>query len=475
MKTYHLDYQEKGLLISNENKSEIAIVKYPKLKDEIALPVQYTVIASDGKLIGAVNSYLPDKNRIELRNGDNYSNLIIGGNDELLLKIKDKKFDIGKTDLEDLAESEIEKLRDLNFSKGYRLRSSSENPGKLDIFEKDGKVRGVLMTQESDYLVFLPIILYEKIRNDLVGKTIKRLVPDKQALQTVRKEGDGPFVKWVKENFKPRLLDNAFAYQDQEGEKDIFFEILDHGNDPIILNGPTGNGKSVLTLDYAFSRQLPYYSDTGGISFKLTTPIGKFVPSPGNPTFAPGEMTLAAIFGGVYVIEEMAPIPQEELIGFNRFLETMEIPITTHFGHELLTAHPNLRIIAAGNFNSNYTTNELNDAFLQRFAQLKIGYPSRDNTVDIIQARAPGLDYSTAESITETLFLMRDAAAKYSRDLGLRGAVEVAQRLMMGTNISMEKLFETYIINPLTTYESSVKKSEGTLYSDLIKIIENRF
>ena len=97
--------------------------------------------------------------------------------------------------------------------------------------------------------------------------------------------------------------------------------------------------------------------------------MGKFVPSPGNPTFSPGSLTLAAIHGGVYILEEMPPIPQDELTGLNIFLETGELPLITQFGHEIVTAHPNFRFVATGNFHSNYTTNELNDAFLQRFSQ----------------------------------------------------------------------------------------------------------
>ena len=42
-------------------------------------------------------------------------------------------------------------------------------------------------------------------------------------------------------------------------------------------------------------KRLPFYFDTGSTSFRLSTAIGKFVPSPGNPTFSPGSLTLAAI------------------------------------------------------------------------------------------------------------------------------------------------------------------------------------
>ncbi|MFH1073377.1 MAG: hypothetical protein V1743_08160, partial [Nanoarchaeota archaeon] len=103
---------------------------------------------------------------------------------------------------------------------------------------------------------------------------------------------------------------------------------------------------------------------------------------------------------------------------------------------------------------------------------IKIGYPSRENTIDIIQARAPGLDYATAELITDALIEMRIEARKFSKDLGLKGAVELAQRIHMGTDIPLRALFEDNMVNPLTTYENNIEKRDGKLYGALMGIVD---
>ncbi len=471
MNNYTVDFQDKGAVVVNlENNQAQAVINYPELKDEIALPTRYQVTSLDEKLLGTVSSYLPERNRIIMRNGDINSTLIIGGNEELILKTGSRKYDIGRLSLEDLATQEAKQLKKSGFSHGYKIRSSEET-GRLQFFEKEGLSRAVLTLDNSDYIAFLPMVLYDKIKQDIEGKTVKKQVPIKKQQKIHREIVEGPFVKFVKKHFQPRPIEGAFPYQDQEGEKERFFEYLDHGIRPVILNGPTGNGKTILSRDYACERGLPFYFDTGSISFRLSTGIGKFVPSPGNPIFSPGSLTLAAIHGGVYVLEEMPPIPQDELTGLNIFLETGELPLITQFGHEVITAHPDFRFVATGNFHSNYTTNELNDALLQRFSQLKIGYPSRDNTVDILQARAPGLDYETAEIITDVVEEMRPEARKFSKDLGLKGAVELAQRIRMGTDIPMRELFEDNIVNPLTTYENNIERKDGKLYTKLMKIV----
>jgi MoxR-like ATPase len=473
MNNYAIDFQDKAAVVVDlANQETQAMVNHPELKPEIALPVRYSVTTLDDHLIGTVSSFLPERNRIIMRNGGDVSTLIIGGNEELILKTKDKRYDVGKVELDDLVEEQARQYQDAGFTHGFKLRSSEET-GKLDFFEKDGNARAVLSLDASNYQAFLPLVMYAQIKADIDGKTVKKRTPVKKGFKlSVEEKEDGPFVQWVKDKFKARLIADAFPYQDQTGEKDRVFEYLDHGIRPVILNGPTGNGKSVLARDYASSRELPFYFDTGSSSFRLSTALGKFVPSPGNPTYSPGSLALAAIFGGVYVLEEMPPIPQDELTGLNIFLETMELPIISQFGYEVVQAHPNFRLIATGNFHSNYTTNELNDAFLQRFTQIKMGYPSRDNTIDILQARAPGLDYETAELVTDAVMDMRKEAMTFSKDLGLKGAVELAQRIQMGSDISMRELFEDNLVNPLTTYENNVERNNGKLYTKLMSIVD---
>jgi MoxR-like ATPase len=313
--------------------------------------------------------------------------------------------------------------------------------------------------------------MLDRIKSHAAGKKIKEKIPEIEPEQGFE---EGNFVKFVKANFKPRFLSDAFLYQDQNGEKQRLFQYADDRKRPIILNGPTGNGKSVLAMDYACSRGLPYYFDTGSSSFRLATAIGKFVPSSPSPVFSPGSLTLAAIFGGVYVLEEIPPIPQDELTGLNVFLERKELPIITQFGYETIRADPNFIFIATGNFHSNYTTNELNDAFLQRFRQLKFGYPEKESTIQILTARAPKLDYPTAEIIATALEEMRPIARSHSKDLGLKGAVDIAQLLAAGNKTPLKELFEDNIINPITTYENNIEKKDGKLYTKLMEVV-NKF
>jgi len=480
MKEYAIGFRNRGAMIFDSGESKpAATVSYPELKSEIDLPVRYTVSSLDDRLLGTISSYLPERNRIEMTNGGDISTLIVESNEDLILRVSGTKFDVGRVELEDLSDDErkgveesLKRTGDVTFSHGYKLRSAAETARLYFFTHKSGDTRAQLLSEGDQYLPFLPVVVYERIKKDLEGRTLRKKVPVVKPQRIRREFKEGEFTKFVQKKFTPRILEGAFSYQDQGGEKDRFFEYLDNGLRPIILNGPTGNGKSVLAEDYASSRGIPFYFDKGGVSFRVYKTIGAFVPGVDRPFFSPGPLTLAMIFGGLYALEEGAQVPQDEFTELNRTLETGELPLMTHLGFETVYAHPRFRFVVLGNFHSQYTTNEWNDAILQRFTQLKIGYPSKENTIDIIQARAPGLNYDKAELISKALVEMRQEAGKFSKDVGLKGAVELAQRLVMGTDISMKDLFLDNVVNPLTTYENHITTGAGKLYKKLSDIVD---
>src|SRR3989344_2397468 len=141
MNSYTVDFQDGGAVIVDlENGQVQAVVNYPELREEIALPIRYPVTSLDERLLGTVSSYLPERQRVMMGNGNQSSTLIIGGNRELILKTGSRKYDIGKLSLDDMTSQEAEQLKQAGFSHGYKLRSSEET-GRLQYFEKAGLSR----------------------------------------------------------------------------------------------------------------------------------------------------------------------------------------------------------------------------------------------------------------------------------------------------------------------------------------------
>ena len=88
MNNYTIDFQERAAVVVDLQSGQAqAVVNYQELKDEISLPVRYPVTSLDEKLLGIISSFLPERNRVMMKNGGEHSTLIIGGNEELILML----------------------------------------------------------------------------------------------------------------------------------------------------------------------------------------------------------------------------------------------------------------------------------------------------------------------------------------------------------------------------------------------------
>lgn len=140
---------------------------------------------------------------------------------------------------------------------------------------------------------------------------------------------------------------------------------------PVYLMGPAGTGKNVIAKQVAEASDLPFYF-TNAVTqeYKLTGFIDA------NGKYQETQFYKAFTTGGLFFLDEMDASIPEVLIILNAAIANkyFDFPIGK------VEAHPNFRVIAAGNTrgtgaDSNYTGRYcLDRASLDRFAQIPIGY-----------------------------------------------------------------------------------------------------
>jgi len=196
--------------------------------------------------------------------------------------------------------------------------------------------------------------------------------------------------------------------------------------------------------------------------------VGSWVPADPKPIKAPGALILAMVHNGIFYFEEIGPVDPGVLYGLHGVLDDRKITVQSQYGFEVIEGGENFKIVSSGNLDSKYTSIELSDAFLERWAQIRIDYPDKEGTIKILKSRAPKVDDKIVEMITDLLFDFREVLKGYRRDMGLRGAVEVCQAAQ-NANQPLKKLIEVHMLNPKSTYES-----DRTLYKKLMEKIDKR-
>ena len=152
-------------------------------------------------------------------------------------------------------------------------------------------------------------------------------------------------------------------------------------NEPVFLTGPAGSGKNVLCKQVAQALGLKFYF-TNAVTqeYKLTG----FTDA--NGRYQETQFYKAFTQGGVFMLDEMDASIPEVLIILNAAIANRYFDFPAPIGY--VEAHPDFRVIAAGNTTGNGADfeyvgrNQLDAASLDRFAVVQIDYsPIIENAV----------------------------------------------------------------------------------------------
>lgn len=144
-------------------------------------------------------------------------------------------------------------------------------------------------------------------------------------------------------------------------------------NEPVYLSGPAGSGKNVICKQVAQALGLDFYF-TNAVTqeYKLTG----FTDAMGN--YQETQFYKAFTKGGVFMLDEMDASIPEVLIILNAAIANRYFDFPAPIGYR--EAHPNFRVIAAGNTTGHGADyeyvgrNQLDQASLDRFAFINIDY-----------------------------------------------------------------------------------------------------
>ncbi len=476
MKRYLVEFikkaEEENVIINPLEPGKVIKLDFPALEEEIYLPVYYNVslIKDNGyKRIGKLGTWMAENYPPEdfhIRTIALNRTTLLSFKDErtIILKSPSNNYEITVIDKNLLSKKRKERLEKNGFFKGYDIRRNVII-GNFYLFRRQAKVRGLLeLEDEFDHTDFLSLVVLDRLRKEFKEKTVKSA----ETLEVGQEIAEGKYSNFILSNYPVNKMTEAVEYIDQQGEWKIFCELVDKGK-PLLLNGPTGCGKSTMIKWYAYVNNIPFYmSPTGNRETTMDDIVGSWVPADPKPIKAPGALILAMIHNGIFYFEEIGPVDPGVLYGLHGVLDDKKITVQSQYGFEVIEGGENFKMISSGNLDSRYTPIELSDAFLERWAQIKIIYPDKEGTANILKSRAPGIDEKIAVLITELLFDFREILSTYKKDMGLRGAVEVCQAVQQSKQ-PLRKLIEVHMLNPKSTYET-----DKTLFRKLMEKVNRR-
>lgn len=236
-------------------------------------------------------------------------------------------------------------------------------------------------------------------------------------------------------------------------------------NEPVFLTGPAGSGKNVLCQQVAKALGLNFYfSNAVTQEYKITG----FTDAMG--TFHESQFYKAFKNGGLFMLDEMDASIPEVLIILNAAIANRYFDFPAPIGY--VEAHPDFRVIAAGNTFGNGADydyvgrNQLDAASLDRFAQVRIDYSAR-------------VEESCANGNTELLNFCRKFRTA-TKKAGIRTIVSyrsISRLAKLDAMMPTEELLDDCLIKSLEVDDLNAISSqvEGCgKYTDAFKAIASK-
>lgn len=195
--------------------------------------------------------------------------------------------------------------------------------------------------------------------------------------------------------------------------------------DPILLFGPTGSGKSTGVLQLAARCGIPVFRITGSAGTEECDLFGMYSLQGGETKFVYGPAVKAALLGGILLVDEADRIPQDRLVGFNGLTEGLK-PFVIPMTGELITPVKGFKVIYTANSNLSgsdiYLTAKQHDPSVpERFVATKVDYPEDAEEHAILRKE---LD-ATGFTDKQVSYLMDQEGAK----LNINGVVKDGQHI----------------------------------------------
>lgn len=153
------------------------------------------------------------------------------------------------------------------------------------------------------------------------------------------------------------------------GHEDL--AILEYAHEyrkPVLITGPTGNGKTKMVTAFAASKKLPLVTVQSNGGVDPQTFWGGLIFPPGEqvPRWEDADPTQVVRHGGIVYINEVNMLHPRTAAAFYSLLDWRRQLTILENGNEHVDAHPDLMIVA--DMNPGYEgTRELNAAFRNRF------------------------------------------------------------------------------------------------------------
>ena len=275
------------------------------------------------------------------------------------------------------------------------------------------------------------------------------------------------------DNLLDRIPNPKFPYIGEEVWDDAVATLLAGKN--LLLVGEKSTGKNVLCENLASAFQRPLWTVSFHINIDSSVLIGTDTLKSGNVVFRPGQIYLAAKFGGFAILDEINMAKNEAMAVLHASLDYRRVIDVS--GYESIKLNPATRFIATMNY-AYQGTRDLNEALLSRFVVIQMPTITESNLAKLLKKQYPKMNKKYLDQIILFFFDLKRKSENgevSDNSVDLRGIFDAIDLVEEGISLDnalvltiSNKLFDSFerdLINDLIAARFGKKSYANDVFS----------
>ena len=254
--------------------------------------------------------------------------------------------------------------------------------------------------------------------------------------------------------------DGSFEIKDEpfylpQGDEVELFEAAYENKLPVMLNGPTGCGKTRLVEYMAWKLKRPLYTVACHDDLSANDLTGRYIIKGGEVEWIDGPLLMAVNNGGISYLDEIVEARKDVTVVIH--------PLTDHRRYlpvekrgKIFHAPKDFMLVISYNPNYQSVLKELKPSTKQRFVSINLGWPDEELETRIVHQEA-GIDEDIAGRLVKSANRIRNLVHQGLEE-GVSTRELVYAGLLLRSGVSTRNSLHSTMINPLT-HDSDLKKS----------------
>jgi len=240
-----------------------------------------------------------------------------------------------------------------------------------------------------------------------------------------------------------------------QGDEVELFEAAHENKLPVMLNGPTGSGKTRLVEYIEWKLKRPLYTVACHDDLSANDLTGRYIIKGGEVEWIDGPLLMAVNNGGISYLDEIVEARKDVTVVIH--------PLTDHRRYlpvekrgKIFHAPKDFMMVISYNPNYQSVLKELKPSTKQRFVSINLGWPNEELETRIVHQEA-GVDEDIAGRLVKSANRIRNLVHQGLEE-GVSTRELVYAGLLLKSGVSTKNSLHSTVINPLT-HDNDLKKS----------------